>query len=100
MAEEADRSHTCPESVVWDGVLSPGQILHVPRGWWHTVRGVGGWSMHLTFGVTRATGMSWMRWFLDQLIDDPHSDKISPGSPLERSAQRTTAGSLSGSQCG
>ncbi|MGH3718442.1 MAG: JmjC domain-containing protein [Pseudonocardiaceae bacterium] len=71
MADGADRSHVCPENVAWDGVLSPGQILHVPRGWWHTVRGVGGWSMHLTFGVTRATGMSWMRWLLDQLIDDP-----------------------------
>ncbi|HEU0087514.1 MAG TPA: cupin domain-containing protein [Pseudonocardiaceae bacterium] len=71
MAEETHRSHTCPEGVAWEGVLSPGQILHVPRGWWHTVRGMDGWSMHLTFGCTRATGMSWMRWLLDQLIDDP-----------------------------
>ncbi len=71
MAEEADRSHTCPAGVVWEGVLRPGQILHVPRGWWHTVRGITGWSMHLTFGYTRATGMSWVRWLLDQLIEDP-----------------------------
>jgi Cupin superfamily protein len=71
MAEEADRSHTCPDSVVWQGVLRPGQVMHVPRGWWHTVRGVGGWSAHLTFGYTRATGMSWIRWLLDQAINDP-----------------------------
>lgn len=71
MAQGLDRCHDCPESVMWDGVLSPGQILHVPRGWWHTVRGVGGWSMHLTFGFTRATGMSWLHWLLDQLLDDP-----------------------------
>lgn len=71
MAEEPAHCHACPESVVWDGVLSPGQILHVPRGWWHTVRGVGGWSVHLTFGVTRATGISWLHWLLDQLLDDP-----------------------------
>lgn len=70
MAEETDRSHACPEGVVWEGVLRPGQILHVPRGWWHTARGIAGWSMHLTFGCTRATGMSWMHWLLDQLIED------------------------------
>lgn len=71
MAEEADRSHTCPDSVVWQGALRPGQVLHVPRGWWHTVHGVGGWSVHLTFGYTRATGMSWLQWLLDQAIKDP-----------------------------
>jgi hypothetical protein len=27
--------------------------------------------MHLTFGFTRATGMSWLHWLLDQLLDDP-----------------------------
>lgn len=57
---------TCPDRVVWDGVVRAGQVLHVPRGWWHTVRGAGGVSVHLTFGFGRHTGLDWMRWLVEQ----------------------------------
>ncbi|ASU84372.1 cupin [Nocardiopsis gilva YIM 90087] len=69
MKVDTDHTHTPPEDVVWEGVLRPGQVLHVPRGWWHTVRGTGGVSMHLTFGFTRATGIDWARALLERLQD-------------------------------
>ncbi|MFC4565401.1 JmjC domain-containing protein [Nocardiopsis mangrovi] len=67
MKVDADHGHTAPEGTVWEGVLRPGQVLHVPRGWWHTVTGTGDVSMHLTFGFTRATGIDWARSVLDRL---------------------------------
>ena len=67
MKVDADQSHTPPEHTVWEGVLQPGQVLHVPRGWWHTVTGTGDLSMHLTFGFTRATGVDWARALVDRL---------------------------------
>lgn len=70
MKTDADHSHTAPETVVWEGVLRPGQILHVPRGWWHNVRGTGDVSLHLTFGFTRATGIDWVSWLIDRLYAD------------------------------
>lgn len=57
----------CPQAVVWEDDLRQGQVLHVPRGWWHAVRGAGEMSAHLTFGFTRRTGISWAEWLTDQL---------------------------------
>jgi len=67
MKVDTDHDHRPPESVVWQGTLSPGDIIHVPRGWWHAVRGTGEMSMHLTFGFTRRTGIDWARWIVEQL---------------------------------
>lgn len=67
MTRDVTHDHTCPEAVIWQGELAPGHVLHVPRGWWHAVRGAGDLSLHLTFGFTRATGVDWACWVADQL---------------------------------
>lgn len=69
MKIDSDQTHTCPEAIAWEGTLRPGQILHVPRGWWHTVTGTGDVSAHLTFGFTRATGMDWAASIVEHLHD-------------------------------
>lgn len=70
MKVDADHQHEPPAGLVWEGVLHPGQIIHVPRGWWHTVRGTGEMSMHLTFGFTRRTGIDWASWVVEQLYEE------------------------------
>ncbi|MFH8892722.1 JmjC domain-containing protein [Streptomyces sp. NPDC017949] len=52
----------CPETVLFEKTLESGDVIHVPRGWWHTVRGGGESSLHLTFAFTRRTGYDWLRW--------------------------------------
>ncbi|MEV8532694.1 cupin domain-containing protein [Streptomyces sp. NPDC051211] len=58
----------CPESVLFERTLVPGDVMHVPRGWWHTVRGGGDTSLHLTFTFTRRTGYDWLRWVMRQAL--------------------------------
>ncbi|QES52223.1 hypothetical protein DEJ50_06570 [Streptomyces venezuelae] len=58
----------CPESVLFERTLVPGDVIHVPRGWWHTVRGGGETSLHLTFTFTRRTGYDWLRWVTRQAL--------------------------------
>ncbi|MFW5419098.1 cupin [Nocardiopsis sp. CNT-189] len=70
MKVDSDHAHTAPEGTVWEGVLRPGHVLHVPRGWWHTVTGTGGVSAHLTFGFTRATGVDWARSLVERLFEE------------------------------
>ncbi|MGH3983649.1 MAG: JmjC domain-containing protein [Pseudonocardiaceae bacterium] len=70
MKADVDHDHSPPDATVWKGILSPGDIIHVPRGWWHTVRGTGGMSMHLTFGFTRRTGVDWAKWVVEQLYEE------------------------------
>ncbi|MGW9553054.1 JmjC domain-containing protein [Nocardiopsis sp. NPDC055551] len=76
MKNDTDHTHTPPRDAeglphqVWEGVLRPGQVLHVPRGWWHTVTGNGEMSMHLTFGFTRATGIDWAEALVRRLFEE------------------------------
>ncbi len=90
MKTDTDHGHTAPESVMWEGVLKPGQILHVPRGWWHNVRGTGDVSLHLTFGFTRATGIDWVNWLIEQLYADDAFRQDLPrfGSATEQQAHQ------------
>ncbi len=76
MKNDTDHAHTPPRDadgephMVWEGVLRPGQVIHVPRGWWHTVTGTGEVSMHLTFGFTRATGIDWADTLVRRLFEE------------------------------
>lgn len=67
MKVDNDHDHRPPDTVLWEGDLARGDIIHVPRGWWHAVRGTGELSMHLTFGFTRRTGIDWVNWIVEQL---------------------------------
>ncbi|QBI54636.1 JmjC domain-containing protein [Streptomonospora litoralis] len=90
MKIDSDHAHSAPEGTVWEGVLSPGHVLHVPRGWWHTVKGTGDVSMHLTFGFTRATGIDWARSVMERLYDVDFFREDLPrfGSAEERNKHR------------
>lgn len=50
-----------------DVVLEEGDALHVPRGWWHDATASDEPSLHLTFGVNRATGADLLSWLVDDL---------------------------------
>lgn len=52
---------------VEDFVLTAGDVLHVPRGWWHDATALDEPSLHLTFGVTAATGVDLVGWLADEL---------------------------------
>jgi hypothetical protein len=43
--------------------------MHIPRGYWHQAtrqqRG-DGYSLHVTFGLTKRTGAHWLTWLADQ----------------------------------
>jgi hypothetical protein len=50
-----------------DLMLQAGDVLHVPRGHWHDANALDGPSVHLTFGVGRATGADFAAWLADEL---------------------------------
>lgn len=66
MFRDAARNDEPPVDVEWSGELRPGDALYIPRGCWHRARCPGGYSLHLTFGFTRRTGVDWLRWVADQ----------------------------------
>ncbi|GAA1225644.1 hypothetical protein GCM10009665_15140 [Kitasatospora nipponensis] len=53
---------------VADLVLTAGDVLYLPRGWWHAVTADQGTpSLHLTFGLVTHTGADLLTWVVDQL---------------------------------
>ncbi|MGH3871478.1 MAG: JmjC domain-containing protein [Pseudonocardiaceae bacterium] len=55
--------------VLWSGSLHTGQVMHIPRGFWHRAtradRGAG-FSLHATFGIAQRTGVDWLNWIADR----------------------------------
>lgn len=69
MYRDAEPNNEPSEEILWKGELAPGDVLHIPRGHWHraTRRGKGdALSLHVTFGITRRTGVTWLAWLADQ----------------------------------
>ncbi|WP_234320257.1 cupin domain-containing protein [Streptomyces sp. SBT349] len=79
----------CPAAVLFERTLEPGDVIHVPRGWWHTVRGGGESSLHLTFAFTRPTGYDWLRWVAYRALADVsvRESLARAGTPQEQRAQ-------------
>ncbi|QVJ01006.1 cupin [Nocardiopsis eucommiae] len=69
MYRDAESNNEPPEDVLWTGTMSPGDIMHIPRGYWHqatrTDRG-DGYSLHATFGFVKRAGANWIAWLADR----------------------------------
>lgn len=68
MFRDAERNNTPSEEIVWAGTMKTGDVMHVPRGYWHKATRVGygeGQSMHMTLGFAKRTGVSWLSWLAD-----------------------------------
>jgi ribosomal protein L16 Arg81 hydroxylase len=53
-----------------EGELQPGDLLYVPRGYWHEALAQRGLSVHLTVGVMARTGIDFLAWLVDELRGD------------------------------
>jgi ribosomal protein L16 Arg81 hydroxylase len=67
LRDDIEPNQVAPEQVVWEGLLEDGDVLYIPRGWWHEASGVGDVTLHLTFGIHQRTGVNLLHWVTDQL---------------------------------
>lgn len=79
--------------VVWQGTLTPGDVLHIPRGYWHQATHANHedpLSLHLTFGFVKRTGVDWLAWIADQAreLEIFRRDLVRSGSAQEQEAER------------
>ncbi|MFD5240726.1 JmjC domain-containing protein [Streptomyces tendae] len=69
MYRDAERNRTPSEEVLWKGTMRAGDVMHIPRGYWHTATRLGsgsrGHSLHVTFGFTKRTGVTWANFLSD-----------------------------------
>jgi hypothetical protein len=68
MYRDSDPNSTPSDEILWTGVMKTGDVMHIPRGHWHQATRTGsgsGKSLHVTFGITKRTGASWLTWLAD-----------------------------------
>jgi ribosomal protein L16 Arg81 hydroxylase len=52
---------------IWDAVLEDGDMLYIPRGWWHVAFPLGEPSLHLTVATTPPHGMDLLQSVIGRL---------------------------------
>jgi ribosomal protein L16 Arg81 hydroxylase len=56
--------------VEWEGVLDDGDVLYVPRGWWHVATPLDEPSLHLTVSIVPPHAIEFLHWLADQARDE------------------------------
>ena len=52
---------------IWDGILEPGSLLNIPRGWWHVAFPLDEPCMHLTVSVPNNNGIDLLHWLANSM---------------------------------
>jgi len=61
---------------LWQGQLNHGDVLYIPRGFWHFARSIGQ-TVHITFGFTNRRVEHYLKWALKQLTNNGPANKHS-----------------------
>ena len=51
----------------WEGTLNDGDVLYIPRGWWHEAVPLGEPSLHITVSLTPPTALDYLGWVMARL---------------------------------
>jgi hypothetical protein len=68
----AARAHDEPASdALRRTELVPGDVLYLPRGWWHRASATAGSSLHLTWSLSRPTVVDLIAWLATEAVHHP-----------------------------
>jgi ribosomal protein L16 Arg81 hydroxylase len=59
-----------PPHPIWEQVLTDGDLLYIPRGWWHAAVPIGEPCLHLTVGVALPSAVDVLNWIANELRSD------------------------------
>jgi hypothetical protein len=80
LRRDLGEDHPRPTEPLDEIILQAGDMLYLPRGYWHAAVGTGGPTLHLTVGLTRKTGYDLLSWLADQALA---ADLVRADLPLE-----------------
>ena len=88
MFRDATRNNPPPTGSPAEFDMVPGDVLYLPRGWWHAVRTAEPISLHVTIGITHRTGVDLLGWLADESRRD---EMMRRDLPLHRETERHEA---------
>ncbi|MDT7602976.1 MAG: hypothetical protein QOF61_973 [Acidobacteriota bacterium] len=69
VVDESDPAPKPTDEPLWEETLEDGDLLYIPRGWWHVAFPLDEPTLHLTVGIHKRTGLDLLRWLGEQLRD-------------------------------
>jgi hypothetical protein len=67
LAQDSEQAPKPTHEPLWEQTLEEGDVLYIPRGWWHVARPLDEPTLHLTVGVHNRTGIDLLRWISDRV---------------------------------
>lgn len=55
------------EPPLWDHILEAGELLYIPRGFWHVAYPLNEPTLHLTVGVHNRAGLDLLQWLVNRM---------------------------------
>ena len=52
---------------LWEAEVESGDLLYIPRGWWHVATPLDEPTLHLTVGIHNRKGLDVIRWLIEKL---------------------------------
>ena len=76
----------------WEGILGDGDVLYIPRGWWHEAFPLDEPSLHVTISLTPPTSFDYLGWALSRLRR--HAE-LRASLPIGENSQAKVIGTIS-----
>ncbi|HEX8558066.1 MAG TPA: cupin domain-containing protein [Pyrinomonadaceae bacterium] len=88
LVNDVERAERPAHAPVWGGTLEDGDLLYIPRGWWHVAEPLAEPTLHLTVGVHNRTGLDLLRWLGERMRASESFRRDLPrlAAPAERAA--------------
>jgi hypothetical protein len=67
LVNDVEKAEKPGREPVWEGTLEDGDLLYVPRGWWHVAVPLAEPTLHLTVGVHNRTGLDLLHWLSERM---------------------------------
>jgi ribosomal protein L16 Arg81 hydroxylase len=67
LVADIERAEKPTGKPLWEGTLEDGDLLYIPRGWWHVAQPLDEPTLHLTVGVHNRTGIDLLRWLAERM---------------------------------
>lgn len=64
-----DAKAECPTMPYMDIILEAGDVLYVPRGWWHNATAIGEKTFHIAIGVYPCYVSDYISWIVQKKLD-------------------------------
>jgi hypothetical protein len=84
LVNDVEKAQKPTHEPLWEGTLEDGDLLYIPRGWWHVALPLAEPTLHLTVGIHNRTGLDLLRWL---------SERMRASEIFRRDLPRTTSAS-------